>query len=189
MRRRLLVKVGIILFILAASARPSTAVTLINVAESGYRYCLCPYAPGMEDPGFDDSAFIAGKAPFCNLTPACSPLEGTTLNFGSIVARKKLVLSGSPTNAVLSVQFHSGATVFVNGKRIGQFGNGCDWQSNSTAIDLPEGLLHAGDNVITMAVISTFNSGTTGYLDLQLEADGATTALSRSWGQLKASYR
>jgi hypothetical protein len=56
-------------------------------------------------------------------------------------------------------------------------------------VDLPDGLLHAGDNVVTVVVISTFNSGTTGYLDLLLEADGATTALSRSWGQLKARYR
>lgn len=179
---------AVVAAVLMLGAGQAHADLLIATQEPGYRYCACTFAPGMESSGFDDSGFQVAKAPFCNLGSTCSPFDGTVVNVLETVVRKHVVLTGTPLNPVLTIRFHSAAVVYVNGRRIGSFGNGCAEQSNSTRLDVPDGLLRGGDNVITVEVVRSFNDPL-GFFDLMLEAEGATAVNKSTWGNLKSMYR
>ena len=137
---------------------------------STWKYTLGS-ATGFEQPGFNDSTFSTGQAPFTEtIGPDGCPLVGKTLFpvFSTLNLRKTLNLPGGLRNATAFVAIDNDFTLWINGTQVtAQGSEGCAFEWNRT-VPIPNSLWRDGVNVI--AVQARDRGGLTGF-EFQLTAD------------------
>ena len=152
--------------------------TIIPYGATGYRYDVMPQgtAINFQQPGFDDSSWSIGAAPFGTPYPACgySPQTSWPPNT-DILVRKHFALPVDATNLQVSVAIDNDVQVFINGNDISgglQTHEKCapypTWVFPTATTYVPASDLNpGGDNVI--AVLGQ-DRGTSDLLDIQVTA-------------------
>jgi len=132
---------------------------------------------GFQQPGFDDSAFVDGYAPFTNAVGAQSPgfgcpLIGATyfpVN-GIVDMRKTIYLPSGMSNVTAYVAIDNDFTLWVNGTQItDQTSEGCAYEWNRT-IPIPDSVWVQGNNLI--AFQARDRGGATGFETQLIEGSG-----------------
>lgn len=178
--------------LLLLTVSPAAAqLTLVPYGSSGYRYLVTSEAfpPGAELPGYDDSAYSIGGAPFSSgggcSSPIYTPVTGWPVN-SKLVARLHFTLAGTVSGATIHFGIDNDVIVYLNGVSIANvIGEGCA-NYNQQEINVPAGLLQPGANVLV--ALATDRGGVSAF-DMSLTADMITPTNRVTWGKVKSIYR
>ena len=169
-----------------AVAESPTTVTAVAYGAAGWRYVVVatplsgsplgtdPGDPTFAAPGFDDSAWPVGTAPFGNNIGVCGTMQGAVTPWPAstdVLVRRHVVLPRGATNVRITGSVDNDAAVYVNGGLVGVNRAGNCW-TDTVDMTVPADLLNAGDNVVA---VRAHDYGVLTYLDVQITYDVAAT--------------
>ena len=162
---------------IAVGSRSATATGPTAVVPYGagdYRYQQVPIGGGaatFSDVDFDDTAFTVGNAPFGQSVAgyAC-PLEPTTpwSPNTELLVRRSVPLPAGATDVVIHIAIDNDIELFWNGSPVGTYQHDGCAARDSIEVEVPSGLLTAGENVLAMRAI---DRGGETFLDLEVTAN------------------
>ncbi|HET7293056.1 MAG TPA: Calx-beta domain-containing protein, partial [Vicinamibacteria bacterium] len=144
-----------------ASASSTVTVTvreakLIPYASGEYRYQIVPYRSeggGFEQPGFDDSAFSIGVAPFGKDNNNCQTRPNTVWPIiNDLLVRKSFTLTSTASDLTVGVSIDNDVRVFVNGVDISngfRATGGCGFR-DKIVLRAPSAILVQGENLLAV---------------------------------------
>lgn len=170
--------------VLLVAAAATAEVLHIPYGSDGWKYKVVATGaePGFQAPGYDDSGWATGEAPFGsweegygNICPITASIVTNWPTNSDILVRRTVNLCDSATGVSVAAIIDNDVQVFWNGVDITGFPSprthdGCAQDDENFDFAVPEALLLAGDNVLA---VRGADRGLISVLDLEVRGEFA----------------